>query len=118
MGANIRPLETLQDVDRALELSHHEVVVLYKHSPICSASDMAIDEIGLFAQKAKDTLAIFIVDVLESRPASLKIEALTGVRHESPQVLVMRDGAPVWHASHRRIRADELHAQIGTLAVT
>jgi bacillithiol system protein YtxJ len=116
MAANIRPLETVQDADRVVDLSRNEIVVIYKHSPICGASDTAIDTIGTFAGQARDTLNIFIVDVIDAREASQRIEELTGVRHESPQVLVLSGGAVIWHASHRRIRLEELQAQLGSLA--
>ena len=112
----IRPLETVQDAERVLELSRTELVVIYKHSPICSISETAIDEIAEFAGQAKDTLSLFMVDVIGARPASLKIEELTGVRHESPQLLVLVEGAAVWNTSHRRINAPDLLAQVRSLS--
>jgi len=116
MSAIIRPLETPQDAERILELSRQELVVVYKHSPICSISETALEEMGAFANEAKDTLNVFMVDVLSARPASQHLEALTGVRHESPQVLVLVDGAAVWNASHRRVRAADLQAQVRSLS--
>jgi bacillithiol system protein YtxJ len=115
MTATLRPLETLQDAERVLALSHQDTVLVYKHSPVCSISETAIEEILTFAGQAPDTLNIFMVDVLAARPASLKIEELTGVRHESPQVLLLVDGAPVWHASHGRVRSEDLLEQVRSL---
>lgn len=37
-----------------------------------------------------------------------EIEERTGIRHESPQAIVMRGGEPVWHASHRGVTQEAL----------
>jgi len=113
---SIKPIHFPEDAQRVVELSNTQNVVIYKHSPICSISETAQDEFEAFARTSpKDTL-LFSVDVLGARPASLKIEELTGVRHESPQVLILAGGKVAWHASHRRIKAGELGAQASTLA--
>ena len=116
MSTIIRPIETPQDAERILELSRQELVVVYKHSPICSISEMAIEEFREFVSLNQAPLSLYQVDVISARPASQRLEAVTGIRHESPQVLVLSGGAVVWHASHRRVRAEDLAAQITALA--
>jgi bacillithiol system protein YtxJ len=46
--------------------------------------------------------------VQEARSVSEAVAKKTGVRHESPQVLLIRDGQCVWNTSHRQITADTL----------
>jgi bacillithiol system protein YtxJ len=104
-GAIFRDLFTPADADLALAASQQHPVVIYKHSPICDLSADAIENVQEFLRSAAPDLDVRIVDVLTSRPASRHLEAITGVRHESPQVLVLRDGAVIWNASHRRITA-------------
>jgi bacillithiol system protein YtxJ len=113
--SDIRILRTPEDADRAVERSKEHLVVVYKHSPTCSLSAMAIQEFDAFTRSVEAPLELYQVDVLDARPASQRIEALTGVRHESPQVLVLSEGAVVWHASHRRILAEDLAAQVNAL---
>lgn len=48
--------------------------------------------------------------VQDHRPVSRHAEAVTGVRHESPQVLLFVDGALRWHASHGGITAAAMEA--------
>lgn len=115
-AADIRPLETPEDAEVAVEKSRSGLVVIYKHSPICHLSEMAIVEFDAFVRANEAPVALYQVDVIGARPASQRVEALTGVRHESPQVLVLSEGAVVWHASHRRVRAEDLAAQIAALA--
>lgn len=49
-----------------------------------------------------------VVKVIEDRPVSNEIAARLGVKHESPQAILVRSGKAVWHASHGRITAAAL----------
>jgi bacillithiol system protein YtxJ len=111
----IKPVFSIQDAERLVELSREKIVVLYKHSPICSISETAIEQFEAFVEKAPADVEIFSVDVIDARTASRKIEELTGIRHESPQILVLSGGAVIWHASHRRVRTEEIAAQVAAL---
>jgi bacillithiol system protein YtxJ len=83
------------------------VAVLYKHSPTCGLSDIAMGEVRAFLAEHPD-VPVYLVDVFTLRPLSNAVEAALGVRHESPQTLVFRAGALVWHGSHRRVTAAAL----------
>jgi bacillithiol system protein YtxJ len=87
------------------------VALLYKHSPTCGLSSMALDEISAFSGSHPD-IPIYLVDVLAQRPLSNEIEAVLGIRHESPQAFVFREGAVVWHGSHRRVQRGTLSEQV------
>ena len=57
-------------------------------------------------------IPVFLVDVLSQRPLSQNIAASLGIRHESPQAIVLRRGAPLWHASHYDVTADALAKEV------
>jgi len=84
--------------------------IVYKHSPTCSLCSWSIEEIADFAERAGVT--VHQVDVLRQRQLSQAIEAHFGVRHESPQVLIIDDGRVTWHASHRALTVDRLQAAL------
>jgi bacillithiol system protein YtxJ len=92
-------------------LSGSPVAVLYKHSPTCGLSSMALDEVEAFSAQHPD-VPIYMVDVLSQRPLSNEIEAILGIRHESPQAFVFHRGAVVWHGSHRRVQRAMLAEQV------
>lgn len=75
--------------------SHEKPVVLYKHSLTCPISHAAYEEMSLMKNEP-----ITMVIVQDARALSNEIAARTGLRHESPQTIILRDGKPVWHASH------------------
>ncbi len=53
-------------------------------------------------------MPVYLVDVLAQRPLSQAIAARLGIRHESPQAIVLRQGKAVWDASHFAITAKEV----------
>jgi bacillithiol system protein YtxJ len=49
-----------------------------------------------------------ILEVQSARDVSRELADVTGVRHETPQVIVLRDGKAVWNASHFEVTADDV----------
>jgi bacillithiol system protein YtxJ len=70
------------------------VVVLFLHAPHCGISARA------YRQVARLGGEVALVDVARDHAVKWAIAQRTGVRHESPQVLVLRRGRAVWVASH------------------
>jgi len=96
-----------QDFQQLLEHSKTQPVLIFKHSTQCSISDQVYEEINQFVESAGE-LTCGVVLVIESRDLSDAIASELGIRHESPQVIVVRDGKPKWDASHWSITADAL----------
>jgi len=84
-----------------------KVAVLYKHSTVCGVSAVAMKEIRAFAEAHPD-VTVFVVDVRAQRPLSQLTASRLGIHHESPQAIVIRHGAAVWHASHFDVTAQAL----------
>ena len=97
--------------DWAADLAAEPLVIVYKHSPTCGLCDIAIDEVEAFLETRPAT-DVRLVDVLAQRPLSNAMERSFGIRHESPQAIVLRHGTPVWHGSHRRVTAAQLATAI------
>lgn len=67
----------------------------------------ALDEVEAFLA-AHPTAQAYLVDARAEGPQSRLIAARTGIRHESPQVIILRCGAVVWSASHGDIKASAI----------
>lgn len=89
-------------------------VVIYKHSTACSLSMLAKDNILQFLDS--HDVDIHMVHVIEDRPVSNFIESATGIRHESPQLLILDDGNVTAHESHMRISDDYLEDHLKATA--
>ena len=90
------------------------VAVIYKHSPVCGSSDMAIRQVEAFA-RACPSIPVYLVDVIRNRAVSDQVAQRLGVGHASPQVIVVRQGKPAWNASHWQVTADALIQHTGEL---
>jgi bacillithiol system protein YtxJ len=92
----------LRSVEEFEELLSRETAIVFKHSTQCPISAAAHAEMEELAGRRD----IYLVKVIESRQVSDAIERITGIRHESPQVIVLCKGKSVWHASHRDVTAE------------
>lgn len=101
------PIHSLTTATLDAVIAGPGTVVLFKHSPSCGRSARVAEDVERFASVHPD-LTIRVIDVIGQRPLSRDIEARFGVEHESPQVLVLRDGALTWSASHWSITATSL----------
>jgi len=107
----IKEFRSLEDIPEMLAESHQQPVFLLKHSTACPASADAWRAFQSFA-KEETQAAFWKVLVRENRDISLKIAEKTGVKHESPQVILIRDGKAVWNISHRDITGQALARQL------
>lgn len=112
----LTPLDDIAALEAAIAESRERPVLLFKHSRTCGISCEAYDE--LQAHLAVDGLpaAYKLITVQSHRRVSDEASARLGVRHETPQAILLRDGRPIWSASHFRITADELRRAVGRKA--
>ena len=83
------------------------LVILFKHSPTCPVSWMAHREVMQLRGEQPD-LPLYLISGRRRRDVARFIEERTGVRHESPQVLVLRHGDVVASASHDDVTASAI----------
>ena len=106
---NITPLSDTRMLEEAIAESCQRPVLLFKHSSTCGISWEALDELQLHVQRDRVAQATYkMITVQSHRGVSEEVAARLGVRHETPQAILLRHGRPVWKASHFRITADEL----------
>jgi bacillithiol system protein YtxJ len=104
------PLSPATFPDAAALAARPGRTIVYKHSPTCSLCSWSIRQVQALAEQ--DGVTIEQVDVLAQRPLSREIEAHFGVRHESPQLLIIDDGVVTWHASHQALRVERMRAAL------
>jgi bacillithiol system protein YtxJ len=104
-------LNTLPDtaaLEAAIAESRERPVVIFKHSRTCGISCEAFDELHTHLAEMPRDASYHLITVQSHRRVSDEAEVLLGIRHQTPQVIVLKDGVPVWNASHFRITATEL----------
>lgn len=93
-------------------LSSEGTYLLFKHSTRCSISSMALNR---FENEFKDNTGVvnlYFVDLIQFRSVSNLIAEKTGVQHESPQVIVLKNGTVMYSASHGAINAEAILEKI------
>lgn len=114
MAPPFHRLSSITDLDTALTASHTKPIVIFKHSPTCGTSAMANEELQelVASNPAAD---VYIVYVREARAVSDALVARFGIRHESPQALIISKGNVVWHRSHFHVTAERIQAALSSL---
>ncbi|WNB93119.1 bacillithiol system redox-active protein YtxJ [Bacillus sp. NEB1478] len=84
-----------------------ERIIVMKNSTTCPVSHEAFKEYQKFAANHENE-TIYYLNVQDSRPLSNALAEQTGVKHESPQVLILEGDKVVWNASHWNITNKKL----------
>ena len=99
------------DFEMMVQRSKEIPCFLFKHSTRCSISSSALRSYLKFVD-SEPGAEYYRVLVVEERPLSNQVAEKTGIRHESPQVMLFRDGKVVWEESHWSIREKSLRGAL------
>lgn len=99
-------LTSEKDIETIIEKSTERPQVIFKHSTRCSISSVALQRME--RAKQPDGIDFYYLDLLGYRSISNKVEAVFDVAHESPQILVIKDGKCVYDNSHMGISMDDI----------
>ncbi|HEV2881693.1 MAG TPA: bacillithiol system redox-active protein YtxJ [Pyrinomonadaceae bacterium] len=96
--------------DELVARSHDAPVVLFKHSTTCPISARAHNQMEKLAAGVAGQVSLLIVQ--RAGELSRRVAEQTGVRHESPQAIILRNGQAVWSASHFDITAEAVEQAV------
>lgn len=110
------PLESMEQLEVIREKSHTKPAVIFKHSTSCSISSMAKYRIDDHWDFDADDVDLYYLDLLRYRAISNEVAEKFSVHHESPQLILIKDGEVIYDASHLDITVDELKESFGGTA--
>jgi len=102
------PLTNDKQLDEIVAASYHGDQAIFKHSTRCSISIMAKKSLEQQWDLPPDDLPVYYLDLLAYRSISHRIAEVFAIMHQSPQLLLIRDGKVIYHASHSEIDFDEM----------
>ncbi len=106
---NWNKIESTEQLDVLKKESEEFPVLIFKHSTSCSISAMALNRIErAWNDEKAGTLKPYFLDLLKFRPVSGEIARVFKVEHQSPQVLLIRNGESIYDESHYSISFDEI----------
>ena len=98
---NWKEISTLDEWNNLVAKSSERGQIILKHSTTCPVSANALREFEDYLHDAPNAdLDYSLVKVIESRPVSNQIADDLNVKHESPQIIYMKDKAKYWSATH------------------
>lgn len=108
--AEYRHIESTDALNNLLQEAGGRPQLIFKHSLTCPVSTAALREYQRFLEgrPSEDAVAYHLIEIQKHRDVSNAVADISGVRHESPQAVLFRDGKAAWNASHWSITADSL----------
>ena len=104
-------LTDLGQLNEIINLSTTKPVIIFKHSTRCSISRMALKQFeNEFDLEEKVTP--YFLDLLENRSISNEIATRFDVEHQSPQLILIKDGKAIYNVSHSDIQVDDLRIKL------
>jgi bacillithiol system protein YtxJ len=97
------PITDISLLDTLVETSKTETVLIFKHSTRCGISKMVIRQFEKSFQVSEEKVTVHYLDLLNYRSISDEIAIKFQVFHQSPQLLVLKNGELVADASHYSI---------------
>ncbi|GAB5401436.1 MAG: bacillithiol system redox-active protein YtxJ [Aureisphaera sp.] len=103
-----KALTTVEQLTQIVQESKTRPVAIFKHSTRCGISRMVLRNFEGTYEVDPEQMHLYYLDLLAYRNVSDEVGFKFQVLHQSPQLIVIKNGVAVAHASHHGIRAEEL----------
>ena len=103
MQARWKTLESLSQLEEAIQHSSTSTQIIFKHSTRCIISKMVLQQFEENLDAIPENATLLLLDLLNHRDISNAIAMQLNVHHESPQVVVIKNGQAVFNESHHSI---------------
>jgi len=97
------PLISVEEINTIKEISKNQSILIFKHSTRCGISRMIIKQFESLFNEENKQLKVYYLDLLSFREVSSKLSEVFQVIHQSPQLLVIKNGISVYNESHYEI---------------
>lgn len=101
-------LENVAQLDEIVAQSNTVPVAIFKHSTRCGISRGVLKLFERSYNLSDENIKLYFLDLLQNRNVSNEVAARFKVQHESPQLIVLKNGEVVYHESHHGIEASHL----------
>lgn len=103
-----KKIESEEDLNKAIESSYQHRIAIFKHSTRCFISKTVLNNFEKEIDNLDHKMDLYYLDLLEHRPVSNKISEDLGIRHESPQLIIIEEGKVINSASHEDISVSQI----------
>ncbi|ERR1043165_3646032 len=103
-----------EQLNQLITKSHSRPQAIFKHSTRCSISSVALHRLQKSQQP--DDVDFYFLDLLAHRPLSNRIAEVFKIHHESPQLLLIKDGKCIFNESHLGISMSDVEQHVSQAA--
>jgi len=105
-------LDSLEGLENVIKRSSDQPIVIFKHSIRCGISTQVKDQLFSSWDIKPEEVELYYLDLITNRGVSNEVAARLGVIHQSPQVILIKDGKAVASESHYQISVDKIKSAI------
>lgn len=102
------PLNDLQQLQEIITDSYQKTIIIFKHSTRCSISRFVLNSFENEFDYPKEKIEAYYLDLIHFRDISNEVARRFNVQHQSPQILVIKNGKVIFATSHENIDAGSL----------
>lgn len=107
-SVNWNVIKSVDDLNKAVDLSKESPIILFKHSTRCSISSSALNRLERNWVQENTNAVPFFLDLINHRDVSNEIADLLGVHHQSPQMILVKDRKAIFSSTHMDISFDDI----------
>lgn len=111
-GVNWNELTSVDQIQSLIEESKAQPILIYKHSTRCSISSMAMERLERTWTSEGNDIKPYYLDLISRRDVSNAVAQTFEVYHESPQVILIKDGKAIYDASHMSISFSDIQQAV------
>jgi len=116
MANNWSDITSIDHISNIVADSHESPQLIFKHSTRCNLSATIYDHLRNW-DLAKKAVPIHYLDLIAYRQVSDYIEKHFGILHESPQIILLHGGKPVYDEDHFRIQGEKIEEVLSSVAI-
>ncbi len=105
---NWKILDTIEGIDPIIKASADKPQIIFKHSTTCGISANAHYNLENGFDELEGKVDFHYLDLLANRPVSNAVAEKTGILHQSPQIIVLKDGKVVYTVTHLAINPKKI----------
>lgn len=110
---NWKKLDRIEQLEELKEASATRPIVIFKHSTSCSISGMALNRLERSWEDEEMAIAdAYYLDLISFREISNAIAEVFAVAHQSPQILIIKDGNCIYDNSHMGISYQDIKSEV------
>lgn len=114
---NWNTLDNTDTIEEIKESSALQPILIFKHSTRCSISSMALNRLERdWKSEDMKRMKAFFLDLIKNREVSNAVATAFSIPHQSPQVLIIKDGKCIYDNSHMGISYREISQQLTNFA--